>query len=61
MVTIPALVVAAGEGAVGVVHVGAGLGEHVVFAEDMGGSEAVGARLRIHKSSRDDDVIKHLP
>ena len=37
MVAVAALVVAAGKGPVGIVHVGTGLGKHEVLAEDVGG------------------------
>ena len=61
MVAIAALVVAAGEGTVGIVHVGTGFGEQVVLAEDVCGTELVGSRCRIHESAGDDDIVKHLP
>ena len=61
MVAVAALVVATGERAVGVVHIGSGLGEQEILAEDVRGTELVGAGGGIHQTAGDNDVVEHLP
>ena len=59
VVAVTTLVVAAREGAEGVVHIGTGLGEHEVLAEDVGGTEFVGAGGGVDQPGGDDDVVEH--